>query len=145
MGRRNIFLVGFAIACLCASVVYSCKCDCNDFCICSCEEPTPVNGCKAEFSLRGVVVMDSIVQISGLLKRQYIIDVLQYYKKPKGFKHQVKLMTSIDKATCGVSLQIGEIYVLSGSVTGKQLESDQCQYNRLYSSVPIWHRANLFC
>lgn len=35
-------------------------------------------------------------------------------QKPKGFKHQVKLMTSIDKATCGVSLQIGEIYVLSG-------------------------------
>ncbi|XP_052676990.1 uncharacterized shell protein 6-like [Crassostrea angulata] len=138
-------LTVFLILALCASTVYPCRCNCNDVCICDCEFPAPTNGCKADFSLRGAVLTEKVVTVKGLLKREYIIDVLQYYKKPKGVRHQVRLITPLHTASCGVPLKLGEIYVLSGKLTGKLFQTDQCQYNRLYSSVPIFQREHLFC
>ncbi|XP_048740949.1 NTR domain-containing protein-like [Ostrea edulis] len=113
---------------------------------CSCYWPDPLeNGCRFDYSLRGVVLNVRNVNGRGIPDREYLVYVQRYYKAIPRRPRFVRIRSARQGASCGVQLQRGERYVISGSVNGRRLRTNLCTYTRTWDRIPYWQQQNQHC
>ncbi|RCN28837.1 hypothetical protein ANCCAN_25416 [Ancylostoma caninum] len=79
-------------------------------------------------------------------RRQYTVKHVRVFKKPPGCSSlPSEVFTSPSSASCGVSLDVGKEYLLSGSYDNKTLSSGSCGQissddpnDSFFGIVPEW-------
>ncbi|XP_055998769.1 NTR domain-containing protein-like [Ostrea edulis] len=134
--ERSIKLIFLAVGflALCVGYVHACTCG-----------PRSDNGCQSDYSLRGVVLTVQNLNGRDFYEKEYLVYVERYYKEIPLRQMYVRIRSARQSSLCGVQLQIGERYVISGSVDGPRLRTNLCVYTRTWDSIPDWQKQNLYC
>ncbi|XP_055998770.1 NTR domain-containing protein-like [Ostrea edulis] len=134
--ERSIKLIFLAVGFLAGCFGYTHACSCGQW---------PENGCQSDYSLRGVVLTVRNVNGPFVQEREYLVYVQRYYKAIPRRRRFVRIRSARHSATCGVQLQRGRRYVISGSVDGRRLRTNLCAYTKAWDSIPYWQQQNLYC
>ncbi|XP_062588252.1 NTR domain-containing protein-like isoform X2 [Saccostrea cucullata] len=75
----------------------------------------------------------------------YTVVVQRVFKRSKYLKYVIRIESNVSSAACGVNLQVGKTYVISGSVNKYRFSTNSCQYVREWRRIPLSQRKGLFC
>ncbi|EPB68032.1 tissue inhibitor of metalloproteinase [Ancylostoma ceylanicum] len=122
----------------CIAVSFSCKCR---------KLPAKEAYCNADWVSHVKVTASKIVQDEMVgERRQYTVKHVKVLKNPPGCSSlPTEVFTSSSSASCGVSLDVGKEYLLSGSYEDKSLSSGSCGQissddpnDSFFGIVPEW-------
>ncbi|XP_064632874.1 metalloproteinase inhibitor 3-like [Lineus longissimus] len=128
---------------------------------CSCQQSHPQDQyCKADFVIKARVKGNEKLYTKYLGKnyetgekisyrrpyqQRYTVKIMKIYKGEDVLKNVSKqhLITALNGAMCGVSLQQGTKYVIMGSIEKGKMHTDLCQFNQRWSSLNGRERKSL--